>query len=107
MGDKAAIQIRDVDHVATAIEALDPGDVVKIRGAVQEYEIVAKEHIPRGHKIALRDIAEREEILKYGEIIGMATSPVPAGHWVHVHNCRGIKARRNPVAANPGDRNDA
>jgi len=105
--DKAAIQIRDVDHVATAIDELQPGDVVKIRGARDEYEVVARESIPRGHKIALRDIADREEILKYGEVIGMATSPVPAGYWVHVHNCRGIKARRFSGMAEPGGQGNA
>lgn len=94
MTEKAAIQIRDVDHVATAITELSPKETVKIRGVHEEYEVLVRERIPVGHKIALRDIARDEEILKYGEVIGSATSAIPAGHHVHVHNCRGLKARR-------------
>lgn len=41
---------------------------------------------PRGHKIALRDIAEGDNVIKYGFPIGHATQPVKAGEWVHSHN---------------------
>ena len=56
--------------------------------------IEAKERIPLGHKIALQSIGAGQEILKYGEPIGVATANIEAGCWVHVHNCRGAKARR-------------
>jgi altronate dehydratase small subunit len=92
--DKTAIQIRDVDHVATAVVEFDPGEIVVVSGVRHGHVIEAKERIPVGHKIALRDIAADEEILKYGEPIGVATAHIRAGHWVHVHNCRGVKARR-------------
>jgi altronate hydrolase len=36
----------------------------------------------------LRDIAQGESILKYGLPIGSALEDIPAGAWVHVHNCR-------------------
>ncbi|WP_370671659.1 hypothetical protein [Nitratireductor aquibiodomus] len=39
-------------------------------------------------------MAAQEEIHKYGEVIGIATEAILAGHWVHVHNCRGAKGRR-------------
>ncbi len=38
--------------------------------------------VPQGHKTALIDIAEGEPILRYGEIIGYAASPIRAGEWV-------------------------
>ena len=44
------------------------------------------EDIPFGHKIALRDFACGEEVVKYGEPIGHITEPVKAGGWVHSHN---------------------
>jgi len=94
LSNKAAIQIRDIDQVATAIVALQPGDVVKIRGVQEEYDLEVKEHIPTGHKIALQDIAVHEEIRKYGEVIGAATAPILSGCHVHMHNCFGLKARR-------------
>jgi len=91
---KAVIRIREQDHVATAITSLEPGDVAQITGVSNGETIVVREAIPAGHKIALRPIAPEEEILKYGEVIGAATAPIDAGHWVHVHNCWGLKARR-------------
>lgn len=91
----AAIQIRNTDTVATAVADLTPDDTVQITGARTGAEMIVAEAIPRGHKIALRDIAAGEHILKYGEVIGMATCDINAGQWVHVHNCRGVKARRH------------
>ena len=38
--------------------------------------------VPQGHKIALVDIAEGTPILRYGEVIGYAVSPIRAGEWV-------------------------
>lgn len=107
MTEKAAIQIRDIDQVATAIMELSPDDMVKIRGVHDEYEVLVKELIPVGHKIALRDMAMNEEILKYGEVIGSATSVIPAGHHVHVHNCRGLKARRYSGPSDSGGSQNA
>lgn len=90
----AAIQIRDADMVATAVADLRPGDPVRISGVAQGVVLTARDAIPTGHKIALRDIAAGEHILKYGEVIGAAVADIAAGGWVHVHNCRGVKARR-------------
>jgi altronate dehydratase len=92
--EKTAIQIRDVDHVATAVAELLPGETVIVSGVRNGHVIEVQERIPAGHKIALRDIAADQEILKYGEPIGIATDDIVAGCWVHVHNCRGAKARR-------------
>ena len=38
--------------------------------------------VPQGHKTALVDIAEGAPILRYGEVIGHAASPILAGEWV-------------------------
>lgn len=103
MTEKAAIQIRDIDHVATAISELLPNEMVKIRGVHEDYAVLVNELIPVGHKIALRDIAMNEEIRKYGEVIGSATSAILAGHHVHMHNCRGLKARRFSEPSNTGE----
>ena len=92
--EKIAIQIRETDHVATAVAELFAGDAVIISGVRNGHVIEAKEQIPIGHKIALRPIAADQEILKYGEPIGIATADIGAGCWVHIHNCLGAKARR-------------
>ena len=41
-----------------------------------------------GHKYARRDIAEGENVVKYGMPIGHATRPIKAGEHVHVHNVK-------------------
>lgn len=46
-----------------------------------------REPIRPGHKVSLGDIEKGESILKYGQVIGSASRDIPAGSWVHVHNC--------------------
>ncbi|OAF04842.1 galactarate dehydratase [Bradyrhizobium centrolobii] len=38
--------------------------------------------VPQGHKTALVDIAQDQPIIRYGEVIGYALSPISAGEWV-------------------------
>ncbi|WP_027552695.1 galactarate dehydratase [Bradyrhizobium sp. Cp5.3] len=38
--------------------------------------------VPQGHKTALVDIAQDVPIIRYGEVIGYALSPISAGEWV-------------------------
>ncbi|MCQ0970225.1 altronate dehydratase family protein [Paracoccus sp. TK19116] len=42
---------------------------------------------PAGHKIARQAIAKGAPILKFGQIIGFATTDILAGDHVHSHNC--------------------
>lgn len=81
---RAAFQIDERDNVATALKKLEPG-AAKLLGDSQEQEIQVKEEIPAGHKVALRDIAAGENIVKYGVVIGRATKDIPKGTWVHLH----------------------
>ncbi len=48
----------------------------------------ARAAIPLGHKIALKDLAEGETVIKYGHDIGKIVAPVQAGDHVHVHNMK-------------------
>ena len=48
----------------------------------------AQGNIPAGHKLALRDIAAGEQVIKYGHAIGRAKEDIRAGEWVHTHNLR-------------------
>ena len=41
-----------------------------------------------GHKYALRDIEEGENIIKYGQPIGHATCRIEKGAHVHTHNVK-------------------
>lgn len=70
------IRIHPKDNVAVALTDLTIG------------EEGARDLIPRGHKIALRDIPEGDPITKYGCTIGYAKSAIWTGQWVHTHNVR-------------------
>jgi galactarate dehydratase len=40
------------------------------------------EHVPQGHKIALRDLQEGDAIIRYNVTIGYAVRALPKGSWV-------------------------
>ena len=44
--------------------------------------------VPMGHKMALCDIAQGENIIKYGFAIGSAKADIKKGEQVHTHNVR-------------------
>lgn len=70
------------DNVAVALSAIQEGQPLEIG----QYRITARRAIPLGHKVALRDIAEGGEVVKYGEDIGRAKALIRAGEHVHIHN---------------------
>ena len=53
--------------------------------------IDARQDIPIGHKVALRDMAVGDTVLKYGIDMGKVVAPIRAGEHAHVHN---IKTKR-------------
>jgi hypothetical protein len=79
-----AFQIQPEDNVATLMDDA-PAGAVEILGA-GKWTFTALEKIARGHKIALREIAANEAVIKFGVRIGHATRAIPRGAWVHLHN---------------------
>ena len=43
--------------------------------------------MPLYHKVARTPIPKGENVVKYGEYIGVATCDIAAGEHVHTHNC--------------------
>lgn len=81
-----AMIIDPKDNVAVAIEPISAGDTVSYLTPGGTAELTAAESITIYHKVATRDIAQGEPVVKYGEHIGVATAPIPKGAHVHVHN---------------------
>jgi hypothetical protein len=81
------------DNVATLLAPVAAGETVIVRTPAGEIGVVAREPIALCHKIALRDLAPGERIVKYGECIGEAVAPIACGAWVHIHNLRSLRAR--------------
>jgi hypothetical protein len=86
---KSVLVISERDNVATALEALEPGHALDVRGA----KIVVRDSIPRGHKVALAAIAAGEPVMKYGNPIGLASAPIAPGGHVHTHNVASSRGR--------------
>ena len=53
--------------------------------------VVAKQDIPIGHKVALKDMPVGATVIKYGVDIGKVVQPIRQGEHAHVHN---IKTKR-------------
>ena len=50
--------------------------------------LTAKQDVPIGHKVALKDLKSGETVWKYGEDIGITTANVGQGEHLHVHNMK-------------------
>lgn len=50
--------------------------------------VTSRAAIPLGHKLALKDIADGDTVIKYGHDIGRAVEAIPAGGYVHAHNLK-------------------
>lgn len=77
---KNTICIHSSDNVCVALADLHAGELCD--------SVTVMSDIPRGHKIALRNIEAGEDIIKYGFPIGTATVRIPAGSHVHIHNVK-------------------
>ena len=51
-------------------------------------EIVARQDIPIGHKIALKAMAPGDTVIKYGIDMGKVVAPIAVGEHAHVHNIK-------------------
>lgn len=95
---KQALVAHPDDTVATALHELSVGDSVSAVVKGGEPRIVSvHEHVPRFHKLALRDIGLGEKVLKYGEAIGRASQAIGVGRHVHVHNLDSERGRGDRV----------
>jgi hypothetical protein len=84
----SAFQVQASDNVATLLGEAPAGSVLTIVGPAGKRELVARDKISMGHKIALAAIPEGESITKFGIVIGVAMRSIEPGEWVHLHNCR-------------------
>ncbi|MEX3011549.1 UxaA family hydrolase [Hoeflea sp. TYP-13] len=53
-----------------------------------DFELTCGNDVPIGHKVALRDLAVGDTVVKYGEDIGKVVAPIKKGEHVHVHNLK-------------------
>jgi (2R)-sulfolactate sulfo-lyase subunit alpha len=78
------------DTVGVATEDIKAGQVAKglFMDTQDPIEMKALKDIPLGHKIALKDIAVDDTVIKYGHDIGKVVADIKAGDHVHTHNLK-------------------
>ena len=76
------LKINPADNVAVAIVTLPAGEKLTVDGV----EITLNEEVPAGHKFALKDFAEGENVIKYGYPIGHARMAKKQGDWMNENN---------------------
>ena len=78
------IQISPADNVAVAVKPVLAGQQLETGGT----RVTARSDMPFGHKIALADIPEGGEVVKYGCPIGRVSADIKVGEHVHSHNLK-------------------
>lgn len=78
------------DNVGVAVIDIAPGEPAQGTSLDQgtSLTVTAREAIPLGHKIALRDLRPGDTVIKYGEDIGKVVADIRTGQHVHVHNLK-------------------
>lgn len=90
---QTAIVIDEKDNVATALRQLEAGATIRVEIGDRTLDVALRQPIRMGHKFALTDIDPGEPVVKYGEVIGLATTKILRGEHAHVHNVEGPKRR--------------
>lgn len=83
------------DNIAIALQELPVGTHIQQEDLYAPLDV--KTVIPRGHKIALVDIAKGDPIIKYGERMGHAYVSISRGSHVHTQNVIGDRVSTEPI----------
>ncbi|WP_235041555.1 galactarate dehydratase [Vreelandella profundi] len=83
MTSARVIKVHPSDNVAIVIEH---GGLAE--GALVEEGCITTMPIPQGHKVALVDLAEGDQVVRYGEVIGNAETAISRGSHVNETNMR-------------------
>ncbi len=79
------IKINDNDNVIVALNTIPAGTEITLENGTT---VTSNMEIPAGHKMAISDIAQGAEVIKYGYRIGFTKEDVNVGDWIHVHNLK-------------------
>ncbi|MBX2856950.1 MAG: UxaA family hydrolase [Rhodobacteraceae bacterium] len=92
MGEKPHLLVHDkADNVGVVVvEELTAGTnmLCVVTEDDSDFRLTVKADIPIGHKVALKDLAVGDTILKYGEDIGKMIGPAETGGHVHTQNLK-------------------
>ena len=83
MAKKTYVQLRPDDNVVVATQNLPAGEILR----VGQRAVGLQAPVTLGHKVSVEDISKGSAVRKFGQVIGFASSDIPAGSHVHLHNC--------------------
>lgn len=91
--------INEHDNVANALDDIKEG--VYFSFQMNNYENIVKaiDDIKFGFKVAIKPIIKSEKIIKYGCVIGAASTDIQPGQCVHIHNVEGTRGRGDNAEA--------
>ena len=78
--DRNTIQLHNSDNVVIALRDLAVGK------PLPEIAGILAVDVKRGHKIASSAISSGQNVVRYGQIIGVASKDIRIGEHVHIHN---------------------
>ena len=83
----------DADDVGVAVSDLESRQEVTgvCMKSGKTVGLTSRDAVPLGHKIALRDLAEGADVVKYGVRIGRTITAVSEGEYVHTHNLKSAR----------------
>ena len=73
------LKINDNDNVVVALNTIPAGEKITVSVGDGQKTVTAREEIPAGHKMAIFDIPEGGEVIKYGYRIGNAKENIAEG----------------------------
>ena len=78
------LKINPADSVVVCLVEKKKGEAIEVDGR----QITLSQDTPAGHKVLIKDVAEGEDIIKYGYPIGHARQAMKAGDWVNENNLK-------------------
>ncbi len=93
MPENKFLVLHEKDNTVTALKDLVRGEEIVLDPARESARISLSQDIPYAHKFARVFIPRGGNVIKYGEVIGVATEDIHPGDHVHVHNVESKRAR--------------
>jgi (2R)-sulfolactate sulfo-lyase subunit alpha len=83
----------EADDVGVAVTEMEANQKVTgmYMNSGKTVGLKSRDAVPLGHKIALRDLAEGADVVKYGVRIGRTLTAVSEGDYVHTHNLKSAR----------------
>ena len=93
--DQKFILLHTKDNTITALRDLTKGEALTVEDEGKRAQIILRDNIAYAHKAARIYISKGSDVVKYGEVIGIATDNIEPGDHVHVHNVDSKRAKKD------------